>query len=450
MVWFKIKHQIVFSGVLLNVKILALLIAGCVLLLSACGDEGSQSAAIPTATLAAVPSQTPRFTATPQPSLTPLPTFTPTPSETPIPPTLTLSPTPSSTPQSFAVVQSLQRVNVRSGPGENFDVIEVLDAGVRVEILEVTDEGRWYRVLLEDGREGWMSGTILRIIPTPTAPPTLTPTVDQTAIALGTVFPTAILGGAPVTPTPPPQVVTANAQTGTPAGTLSTAQITGTSPAQSVLQVTINPGGNASTPSSSLGAFELTATAIVRNSDFVTPSPIPFVNTVVAQSTPTAAATNTLQAGQTPATAGPTQQPPATSATNRVYNGEDILALCNDPAQNAAPPTDIGAGSVLDIYWGWFATSEQLVSDHTNAVTYDVRLNGQTLAAWRSGAQATRQQGNLWVKYWFVPVGPLPAGQYEVTYRATWSRAISDGFANFGPGTNNPVEEGNCTFTVNP
>src|SRR5690606_15565811 len=98
-----------------------------------------------------------------------------------------------------------------------------------------------------------------------------------------------------------------------------------------------------------------------------------------------------------------TQAVLATSATNRVYNGDlDILALCNDPSQGMTPPNNIGAGSIVDIYWGWFATSEQLVADHVNAVSYDVRLNGEPLATWRSGAQATRQQGNLYVKYWFV------------------------------------------------
>jgi hypothetical protein len=53
------------------------------------------------------------------------------------------------------------------------------------------------------------------------------------------------------------------------------------------------------------------------------------------------------------------------------------------------------------------------------------------------------------VKSWYVPAGELTEpGTYRIEYRASWSQQISDGYELFGPGTNNLIEEGSCTFTV--
>jgi hypothetical protein len=58
-----------------------------------------------------------------------------------------------------------------------------------------------------------------------------------------------------------------------------------------------------------------------------------------------------------------------------------------------------------------------------------------------------REKGDF-VTYWHVPYGPLTAGEYKITYSVSWEKAITDGYAMFGPGTNSELEEESCTFTV--
>ncbi|MBL8156363.1 MAG: SH3 domain-containing protein, partial [Anaerolineae bacterium] len=155
------------------------------LTLAACQNEGGVQVVegIATDTLAPIVSMTPRFTATPVPSRTPLPTFTLTPSNTPLSPTPSNTPTPTATPPITGIVASLQTVNVRQGPGTEFDSIIALTPGTGVMILGQNEDGRWLNIRLDDGREGWISAALLRINPTPTLIPTATPSPDLTALA---------------------------------------------------------------------------------------------------------------------------------------------------------------------------------------------------------------------------------------------------------------------------
>ncbi|NJO83392.1 MAG: hypothetical protein HC828_11615 [Blastochloris sp.] len=99
------------------------------------------------------------------------------------------------------------------------------------------------------------------------------------------------------------------------------------------------------------------------------------------------------------------------------------------------------------MFWSWFAATEQQVRDHLAAAVYDVRLNGTALQ-YRPYATNIRQEDGRYIVYWFVPSQPLTPGQYTISYRVTWTRAISDGFDEFGPGTPNTLQTGSCTFTV--
>ena len=55
------------------------------------------------------------------------------------------------------------RVNMRSGPGTQFGVLDTLTRGTRVEVLREADNG-WVRLeVAETGRIGWMSGRLLRV-----------------------------------------------------------------------------------------------------------------------------------------------------------------------------------------------------------------------------------------------------------------------------------------------
>jgi hypothetical protein len=395
-----------------------LLIAGVIA--AACQNNGGVQVVegIATDTLAPIVSMTPRFTATPVPSRTPLPTFTLTPSNTPLSPTPSNTPTPTATPPITGIVASLQTVNVRQGPGIEFNAIIALTPGTGVMILGQNEDGRWLNIRLDDGREGWISAALLRVNPTPTLVPTATPSPDMTALALGTPLPTAVLGGGTVTPTPPLSVVTPS-----PVGaTLAAPPVTTTSgaPPLPVIDVT---------------AINLTATSLALPTTTPTFTPLPAIS--ATPSVPFIGVTFTPAPGSG-----------GEGSTNQ-QQGVDVLAYCDNRNFGRPAPTNLLAGATIDIFWGWYASTRELIQQHVDNVIYDVRIDGVALTNWRQYASSIRveRDGNYHI-YWYVPYGPLAAGEHKITYSVTWSQQITDGYDFFGPGTNRASESGTCTFTV--
>lgn len=412
---------------LLMVMLTGLLVA------AACTGGGVEVAQVPTATLAPIVSMTPRFTATPVASRTPLPTFTYTPSDTPIPPTPSDTPTLTPTPPVIGIINSSQSVNIREGPGVSYRAITALQPGTDVEVLGTSSDSAWYNILMEDGSQGWVSSRLIYLEPSPTPFPTLTPTVDETAIALGTTYPTAILGGAPVTPTPPASVLT----------------LTPGSEGTEVVEVASADSGGGVVNADALNA---TATALIGS--------ITGNATSTAQSAqvpfdlPTGGPTRSGPVGGP--TGGPVGGPTATSAPGQGQAGQsssqdgvDVLAYCDNPLLRIPPPSNLTAGATIDVFWSWYARTEELLADHRENVIYEVEVDGQRLTNWRLYAdpQVRFQDGNYY-QYWYVPFGPLDAGEHVITYYVTWRNPISDGYDDFGPGTANPSERGTCTFTV--
>jgi hypothetical protein len=391
--------------------------------MTACSGGTEVAQVVPTSTLAPLVTLTPRFTATPLLTRTPLPTATLTPSETPIPPTPTISPTPSPTPPVIGIISSLQSVNVRRGPSASEVAFAALDAGTRVEVLGTNVEATWLNVQLEDGREGWVSAALVRLEPTPTPFPTLGPTVDMTAAALGTPLPTAVIGGGTVTPTPPRSAVTA-----TPPGEAATAAPTDSISAGTPFLPIIDP------------SFNATATALVAGA-----------GTIPATSAATSAATaaSTAAPGTPTAATVETARPPVAAGTATVQIGTDVLAYCDNPFFGSPAPTDLAAGSRIDLFWGWYARTREQVQQHVDNVIYDVRVNDQPITQWRNYASPVNLEGDgNYHIYWFVPVELPEPGEYTISYRVTWRNQITDGYRNFGPGTGIPSETGSCTFRV--
>ncbi len=368
---------------------------------AACDAMESGSEPIPpTATLAPIVSSTPRFTATPIPTSTPLPTQTYTPSLTPVAPTPTETVTPSPTPPILGVVASMQSVNIREGPGVTFGTIEALRPGTRVEVLGTNADGSWLNILMSDGRQGWISAALLRLQPSATPLPSLTPTPDETLLAAGTPLPTALFGGGTITPTPPRAVVTPT-EIAAPA-----------SP-------TADPSGGVALPN--IEAINRTATALVGG---------------LSLPTPTSTISSGSSAAALPSSAGGSGQ------------RARVFAYCDMPGDPYLPPTGLQPGATIVIFWSWYARTREQVQDHIDAATYEVFLNGRRLEYRQfQGGIEQRADGNYWVD-WAVTAGPLEAGQQRITYRVSWSRPISDGYAQFGPGTATESESGTCTFNV--
>ena len=407
-------------------KLVGALIIGAILV-SACTatPQEQQIASVPTDTLRPIVSMTPRFTATPVPSRTPLPTFTLTPSETPLTPTPSNTPTPSATPPVTGIVASLETVNVRNGPGVNYTAIVALPPGTGVQILATSPDGRWFNIRMEDGREGWMAATLLRVNPTPTIFPTSTPSPDLTALAQGTQLPTAVLGGGTLTPTPPP-----SAASPTPIGEIGLSDATSTSA----------PVGNGTLPALpviDVNAIQQTATALA-------------LPTVTASFTPLPVESETPEIPMigvtfTPSTSGIGSE----GDSGGSQQGVDVLAYCDNRIFGRPAPSNLRAGATIDIFWSWYVSEPDLMQQHLDNVVYDVRLDGVVIENWRQYATPIRRlnDGNYYV-FWYVPRGPLTAGEHTITYSFTWRAQISDGYDVFGPGTNRPSESGSCTFRV--
>jgi uncharacterized protein YraI len=102
------------------------------------------------------------------------------------------APTPTDTPEPrpFAVVAD-PLVNLRTGPGTDFQVLGQATQGTRLEIVGRNEAGDWWQVCCFDGQQAWVidelvtrEGPVERValaLDLPTATPTPTPTTEPTA-----------------------------------------------------------------------------------------------------------------------------------------------------------------------------------------------------------------------------------------------------------------------------
>lgn len=403
-----VSHQRILSAVVLLTGVLT----GCSI-----GNFGQAAA---TATVPSLPSATtvPVATATEQPRSTVAPTVTPMPSatasDTPLPTstnTATPTATATATPTVFAVVQSQRRVNVRGGPGTDHDIVNILEPGSGVQILSGNEAGNWYRVQLGDGERGWISARLLQIV---NPPPTTVP-----APAIGT---------APVSSTTEAAAMEDQDEPIGAAPAADEAQaIAEASRSQSQLVINV--------PIVDLESINLTATVLVANAG----SPV----AGFAETEPTRTA-------EPPEPTRPSidsvDVPTRIPAAPRM--GVDVFAFCNNPVHGISAPSNLTDGSSIEIFWAWFASTDAYLRQHIANATHELRINGTQIANVDQFRSAPRQRGRDQVVYWYVPYGPLEAGNYRITYRVTWRNAINDGYKTYGPGTGTEFEEESCNFVV--
>jgi hypothetical protein len=167
------------------------------------------------------------------------------------------------------------------------------------------------------------------------------------------------------------------------------------------------------------------------------PSPTPTLETV--NGTPLPFVTPTPSGSITPGT----PQVGITPGPN--LSDVNVLAYCR---QRDVRPPRIRSNQTVSIVWSWFVARPELMEDHLAHAKYEVLLDGRLLQNYQQYQTAIRREQGNWYVYWYVPVGTLPAGRHEVTFRLTWDAPVDDGYNRFGPGTENEVDEGNCVFTV--
>jgi uncharacterized protein YgiM (DUF1202 family) len=123
----------------------------------------------------------------------------------------------------------------------------------------------------------------------------------------------------------------------------------------------------------------------------------------------------------------------------------DILAYCQQ--KNVVPETPTTNDNVY-IWWSWYVSLPGYMEEHLNNAHYEIRLDGKLLENWQQYATDMREESGNWLVYWYYPVGKLTAGQHKIDFKLTWDKAITDGYKQFGPGTPNESDQGNCTFNV--
>ena len=158
-----------------------------------------------------VPTNTPKPTQTSSPTITPLPpTATSTPTATPEPPTPTSSPLPTATPSRVApttIVTSIPsqqfggiataNLNVRTGPGTNYQIVRSLKAGESISIIGKSADSKWWKF-----DQGWVSAGYIQTNVDSSAVPVITSVPPLTAAPKVVTGQTQPLKTSPI-PVPP-------------------------------------------------------------------------------------------------------------------------------------------------------------------------------------------------------------------------------------------------------
>ncbi|MCE2488656.1 MAG: SH3 domain-containing protein [Anaerolineae bacterium] len=178
---------------------------------------------------------------------------------------------------------------------------------------------------------------------------------------------------------------------------------------------------------------------------------LPVIDVESVQATATAIAGSDVAASEAEAAPAAAEGPGETAADGALRTGVDVLAYCDDAEHGFPAPAGLVAGSTIDVWWTWFASTRAQVEDHLANAIYEVTVDGEPLNDWRDYRLPPERHddGNTYV-YWYVRYGPLEAGEHRITYELTWNEAISDGYRRFGPGTDTTQEAGTCSFRVLP
>ncbi|MCB9452172.1 MAG: hypothetical protein H6672_12085 [Anaerolineaceae bacterium] len=123
-----------------------------------------------------------------------------------------------------------------------------------------------------------------------------------------------------------------------------------------------------------------------------------------------------------------------------------IFAQCNDYPR--ANPGVLYDNDNIIVFWSWFAKTQAEVEDHLAHAQYSVTLNTAPFTNVVASPIELRN-GDYWV-FFSAAIGHLSPGKYGVEYKLTWDAAITDGYGDYGPDTENPAENGDCTFFILP
>lgn len=140
-------------------------------------------------------------------------------------------------------------------------------------------------------------------------------------------------------------------------------------------------------------------------------------------------------------------RPSLAAPLGRTANPGLIFAECADV--DGADPGVLYDTDEIRIFWSWFAKTAAQARDHLNNAQYAVTLNNQTLPNVRvSAIKQIPGSINWWVFYTVNLGDKWEPGRYGVNFALRWANAITDGYEDFGPGTENELLDSGCAFTI--
>lgn len=149
----------------------------------------------------------------------------------------------------------------------------------------------------------------------------------------------------------------------------------------------------------------------------------------------------------------PTEEPPVVIGARNVLPPRQqtpglIFAECDDyPAANPGLLYDTDN---ITIFWSWFAATPELVQQHIDNAIYEIGVFDSSPFIEPVVVSDIEQRGrNYWVFY-TINVGNMRPASYPVEFKLRWQNPISDGYDDFGPGTENEQFNSTCTFTIRP
>ncbi len=148
----------------------AILTLAVIVVLAGCGLNKEKSVPtvivfVPTNTLVPSDNAIPTVTPTIIPTATTMPTVSPAVTNTAIPVSPPALPTATATASILGTVNNTSSVaNLRSGPGQQYPVIQGVRAGTSVIVLGANSDKDWYNVRLVDaGIEGWLATALVNV-----------------------------------------------------------------------------------------------------------------------------------------------------------------------------------------------------------------------------------------------------------------------------------------------
>ncbi len=140
-------------------------------------------------------------------------------------------------------------------------------------------------------------------------------------------------------------------------------------------------------------------------------------------------------------------RPAPTTEPGRTANPGLVFAECADV--EGADPGLLYDTDTIRVFWSWYAKTQEQVQAHIDNAQYAITLHGLSIPNVEvSEVKQIPGSLNWWVFYTVNFGDKWEPGIYDINYAVGWAEAISDGYANFGPGTENERLGSRCTFII--